>query len=234
MQDRYYFSQCSYTNVVTERGDFMTSEELKKENYKKIIDTSKKLFVEKGTKATTLIEIAREAGVAKKTVSNIFGTKNNLLFLVMDSLYMDFFVSLDKMIKNEVYQQATGLEQVMQLLVTRAKYYEKHMNCTKMIFEVEGLVIKNDLEELSCRQYLKTVEKIAGYYNEPIKKGHLDGSIKMEMDEKAINDLLFFSFGAIAQRLSNIDTNEIMVTQVNTWEIMRSVLKMVREYLEKQ
>jgi AcrR family transcriptional regulator len=54
-----------------------------------IAETARRLFLERGFDAVTVSEIAREAGVAQKTVFNHFPTKEDLFYNRMESFETD-------------------------------------------------------------------------------------------------------------------------------------------------
>lgn len=209
----------------------MTSEELKQENYQKIIHVTKQLLLENGSKSTTFVIIAKEAGVAKRTVINIFETKTNLILLTMISLIDDFYQKVEQLIESDQYLNSTGLEQIMQLLILRAKHYYDNPNLAKLIIEVEGLEVKTELEQKNCVAYLRKIDYIENYFIDPLTKGRVDGSIKKNLNEKAALQMLFFSFGVIVQRLSQINLNKTMSKYIDVKEAMRSTLNITKEFL---
>lgn len=212
----------------------MTSEEIKKANYETIIQASKELLLKKPLKETTFIDIAEASHVAKRTVINIFGTKTNLVFLVLVSVMDNMFEELGEVMESDTYRDAEGLEQIMMLLVARAKFYYKEPYFARLISDAEEFVITNDLERENFNCFLQRMDDIWRYFREPLQKGRSDGSINPNIEEKDIRTLLTFTFGAIAQRLSMMRTNAEFAENVDVMDVMRSNLSIMKHYLMNQ
>ena len=71
-----------------------------KERYRSILQTSEKLFGEKGYQGVSIEEIARTAGVSKGLVIYHFGSKENLLVNVLREETTTLFTQLDTVIQN--------------------------------------------------------------------------------------------------------------------------------------
>lgn len=209
----------------------MYSENKKGQNKEKIIDSAQKFIISRGLNCTSLEDIAGEAGVTKRTVINIFGSKTNLVYLVMIRLYDEFYEFMDEYISADRFIKQSGLEQIMDILVIRAKYYRDEPYRARLIVEVESLIPQTMEEEKSCQKYLENVDKIAEYFSNPLKKGKKDASINPYIDEEEAKRILFVAFGAVAQRLSHISVNISLSKKLEAEEVMRSTLKVIRRYL---
>ncbi len=72
-----------------------------KERYQSILQTSEKLFGEKGYQGVSIEEIARTAGVSKGLVIYHFGSKENLLVNVLREGTTTLFTQLDSAIQDQ-------------------------------------------------------------------------------------------------------------------------------------
>jgi AcrR family transcriptional regulator len=71
--------------IVVERRPLGLRERKKQRTRQLIADTARRLFVERGFDAVTVVEIARAADVAEKTVYNYFPTKEDLVYSRLES-----------------------------------------------------------------------------------------------------------------------------------------------------
>lgn len=66
----------------------------------RILDTSRELFYKRGVNSTGIDLIIAEAGIAKATLYNNFGSKEELVAKYLESLRLDFERSLEQAISN--------------------------------------------------------------------------------------------------------------------------------------
>lgn len=96
----------------------MVTRENIKNPKQRIITVCVKLFIEKGFKATTMLDIIKEADVSSGTFQNIFRTKDGVLKELIDLMFKNQFGManvLKSNIKNPVYIYA--LETAIQLAI---------------------------------------------------------------------------------------------------------------------
>lgn len=63
--------------------------------YQHILDAARRLFAERGPDDVTMAEVAREAGVARATVFNHFGSKRALVEAITEQVLENYQVQLD-------------------------------------------------------------------------------------------------------------------------------------------
>ncbi|MDD3367501.1 MAG: hypothetical protein PHP50_01255 [Lachnospiraceae bacterium] len=149
----------------------------------------------------------------------------------MVSFYEDLFDHLRSLISSEKYKKLNGLEQVMQVLIARACYVKDHPYCSMLYDEVELMVVREEIDTESCQKYLDIGASISKYFMPPLEKGKLDGSIKKDLRQEETVALLYFTFETVSQRLMRLYSNPAMGQQIDTWEIMRNTLEIIRKYL---
>lgn len=69
----------------------MITREQVKDPKRRILITCVRMFIEKGFKATTMLDIIREADVSSGTFQNIFKTKDGVLFELVDFMFKSQF-----------------------------------------------------------------------------------------------------------------------------------------------
>jgi AcrR family transcriptional regulator len=76
---------------------------------REISDAALRLFVDQGFEATTVAQIAREAGVSQRTLFRYFGTKEDLVFGARESLIGGDAGPLAALLVNTVERQPAGV-----------------------------------------------------------------------------------------------------------------------------
>jgi len=117
---------------------------------KKIFEESIKLFAQKGYKATTVREIAKEVGIQQSAIYNHFKNKEAILDAIIDNLQeshlINFFENRDP---QELYKQEKALLKKIANMFKLISYDNK----TDMLFRF-------------MMQELFTNERIRNFYNE--------------------------------------------------------------------
>lgn len=205
--------------------------EHKKSNREKIIEAALKLFSKKGIRDTTLLDIADEAKVARKTVLNIFGSKDYLIFLVMEQATAQALTNIKMIEKSREYQRMNGLDQVYRMLVARAKYLREHPYVVTLMNEAETLVAADKINMEDYRRYLKKTYWLTDVTRRALDKGIMDGSIRKDIDKDEAEIFLIVSFRAIAVRLLQIQKNKEVSKYVDVVDVIRKHLAVVKRYL---
>lgn len=134
----------------------MVSREKVKDPKKRILMVCVKMFIEKGFKATTMLDIIKEADVSSGTFQNIFKTKDGVLFDLINFMFDNQF-NMAKDISNEDPVLVYAIETSIQLAIT-----ESNENIREIYKEV---YTDNDLSELIREKTTKELIKIFKGYN---------------------------------------------------------------------
>lgn len=134
----------------------MVSREKVKDPKKRILMVCVKMFIEKGFKATTMLDIIKEADVSSGTFQNIFKTKDGVLFDLINFMFDNQF-NMAKDISNEDLVLVYAIETSIQLAIT-----ESNENIREIYKEV---YTDNDLSELIREKTTKELIKIFKEYN---------------------------------------------------------------------
>ena len=143
-----------------------------------IIEAARLLFHKYGFKKVSMDEIARGAGVTKKTIYTYFSSKEELLkYCIKEELQ-----NMRRIIENEESKQLYFMETVHQVIYNLLKY-KKNCKFLKMLFN-ESELLRND----QLKENLKIVDKEIQNY---IKK-ELNLAIQKEKIEVQNIDITTF------------------------------------------
>lgn len=141
---------------------------------KQIVDAARKLFYKFGFKKVSMDEIAREAGVTKKTVYTYFSSKEELFkYFIQEELD-----NMKKIVEDIEKEDLDFFEAVHQIIFQLIKYKNK-----RQFFKL----MKNEAEVLKSSIASKTLnlidEQIQSYIYDIVKNAMDKGYIKKENPE---------------------------------------------------
>ena len=209
----------------------MNSEERRLQNKMHIIDVAGELFAQYGVQATTIAQIAGAAGVVSRTVLYIFGTKENLVFSVMERNVELTNENMKRLIDRPDYQKQSGLEQVMQILKERAEYFFNTPQIVVLLSGVDILTRSDKIDELLIRQYFEKLNHLSRFVDRALERGISDGSIRSNLNRKEANICLLYSFRATLLRLVQIRCNDKMHKCMDTEVVLTQEFNVIRYYL---
>lgn len=209
----------------------MNSEERRLQNKMHIIDVAGELFAQYGVQATTIAQIAGAAGVVSRTVLYIFGTKENLVFSVMERNVELTNENMKRLIDRPDYQKQSGLEQVMQILKERAEYFFNTPQIVVLLSGVDILTRSDKIDELLIRQYFEKLNHLSRFVDRALERGISDGSIRSNLNRKEANIYLLYSFRATLLRLVQIRCNDKMHKCMDTEVVLTQEFNVIRYYL---
>ena len=163
---------------------------MKQEKLDSILDTAKKMFARYGLQKTSLEEVARMARVAKATIYNYFGSKDQVYLEVLRR-EMD---EIEEKISSSVSQEVLPVDKLTTFVKAKFRYMRKAINILNLDREgIEKLLpsaesIRNELFE-------REVDIIHSILKDGVEKGVFH-----------LNDLLLTS-RAIAHALKGFELN---------------------------
>lgn len=129
----------------------------KTEKQRSVVETSIKMFAEKGYANTSTAEIARAAGVSEGTIFKHFGTKDHLLLSIIVPFVNDFFPVMAKEVLNDTLSENTkSFEQFLRdLLKNRVAF----ITANKEIFQVfiKEVIYREELKRELVPYFTKLV-----------------------------------------------------------------------------
>ena len=96
----------------------MTIKHNNKSAKERILSTCVQMFIEKGFKQTTMLDIIKEANVSAGTFQNIFRTKDGVLLALVEFMFENQFSIARSTIKNENGILIYAIETAIQLAIT--------------------------------------------------------------------------------------------------------------------
>jgi AcrR family transcriptional regulator len=163
---------------------------MKQEKLDSILDTAKKMFARYGLRKTSVDEVARMARVAKATIYNYFGSKDQVYLEVLRR-EMD---EIEEKISSSVSQEVLPVDKLTTFVKAKFRYMRKAINILNLDREgIEKLLpsaesIRNELFE-------REVNIIHSILKDGVEKGVFH-----------LNDLLLTS-RAIAHALKGFELN---------------------------
>lgn len=141
---------------------------------KQIVDAARKLFYKFGFKKVSMDEIAREAGVTKKTVYTYFSSKEELFkYFIQEELD-----NMKKIVEDIEKEDLDFFEAVHQIIFQLIKYKNKRQFFKLMTNEAE--VLKSSIASKSLNLI---DEQIQSYIYDIVKNAMDKGYIKKENPE---------------------------------------------------
>lgn len=199
----------------------MTPEERKALNRKKILEASIALFTEKSIRETTISQIAKAAGVVDKTVLNIFGSKNNLVFATMRCVAEIATDQTQQCVDSQEYCSLNGVGQVMRILKERARILQEKPQLIFLLNQAESLVATNSLGGDVLETYMQNLEYLTRRIDAAINKGISDGSIRKDLDREQAHVALVTSFRATLQHCVHVKLNDQLQEYIDVHQILQ-------------
>ncbi len=143
----------------------------KRRNRERIIEAARKLFLEKGIYGTTMIDIATEAGVERRTLYNYY---ENMELLAVE-LQVEYMLAL-KDAWVEVEKSQTGFEQARALLTSYCDYCIANPDLVNYTVQFDHYFRKS-YENEDYERFMKDYISGSNVFLSALKKGLADGSI---------------------------------------------------------
>lgn len=122
----------------------------KEERRKQILDTAIKVFVEKGYKASTTLEIAKKANISEVTLFRYFSSKQEIFLEGVKPILLG---TLEDSI--DVSNHFNSKEKLEYILYERIRFISEHYKIVKLILMEAPL-----LEELGKENFMEKILKI--------------------------------------------------------------------------
>ncbi|MBS3758870.1 MAG: TetR/AcrR family transcriptional regulator [Desulfobacterales bacterium] len=144
---------------------------------KRVINSAIALFAENGFNDTSMLQIARRAGVAEGTVYEYFRSKQNLL------------ISIPNEKLGELYDHISGntLENEIREIISKLfRFYNDEKNYTTILV----LMLRTN-KAFHRSEGIQIIEKIFNVMKDIITRGQAEGVFKPDLDMDLCQDLLF-------------------------------------------
>jgi len=133
-----------------------------------LIDTSERLFLERGYDGTSIIDIIETAKIAKGTFYYHFGSKEELLDGVINKTIVGLEEELGRILEMKNKDPAEKLNEAINLILSTFVSRDKIIN---YLYDVKNAIWLNKLNAIAIFRLAPTIALIIG---EGIKKGRFD------------------------------------------------------------
>jgi len=154
-----------------------------------ILDAAKKRFARFGVKKTTMDEISGDAGVSKKTVYEIFRSKDELFV----SLFIRETLRVRKLFLKKVAHIDDPLEKFVQLFRVASNYFRQESFWVQVLKDEDGLYAPFLKEKYRQQVEEGILEIIAGILKQGIAKGEV-----RPLDTHTLSYFLFKLFQSVS------------------------------------
>jgi len=156
------------------------------ETKERIIVESSNLFKRYGIRSITMDQIAENLGISKRTIYEIFGTKDDLL-----NACIDYGMKEDEKVSKEIMKNSAN---IIEAFLTHIKKNIDTMNSISPLFMLDAMkfhskVFKNKMKEREMSAYNHIIDFI--------KTGKADGYFKPQINEDIVSKLIIEQFKII-------------------------------------
>lgn len=190
---------------------------LMEERKKEVIDTAKKLFLEKGLNNVTMNDIMNEAGLSKATMYRYYDSIHPIAFEVEYEMLQEIFSDL-KLID---IANRNGGEVIKEILLTMVDKFTQHIKAYRYISMFDSLYSDQYPNDDLSQEYDKVIQSI-------IDANTSGERVKDQFNEALTYVSVIFAYlQKLAHRKEIIDKGEIDVI-----ERLNIVRKMIRKLLK--
>lgn len=154
-----------------------------------IIEKTSEMFVMHGIKSVRMDDIAQTLGVSKRTLYEMFGDKEELLYLCMSS-----FLEKQRMNVNELVRSAASiLESILHGFLNMMQYSDVNnriMNNLQKFYPTVFQRIHKECGEVGRTNFRNAIHRC-------VEEGYLDEKFNMDL---AITVLYYTAMGVVARR----------------------------------
>lgn len=162
----------------------MTAQKTKTVKQQKIIETSIKLFAEKGFANTSTAEIAKMAEVSEGTIFKHYGTKDKLLLSIILPFVRDSLPSMASEVFSEILTENTTFEQFIRaFLKNRIDFFAENRELFRVF--IKEIIYKDELRKEIFPHVIKNITPL---FNRMVSEFKQNG----ELIDKPTDQVLIF------------------------------------------
>lgn len=142
----------------------MTKEEMHPEAYEKLVNSIEELLLTQGLKATTMDSIAASLQMSKRTLYEIFGSKNEMIYSVLEASHKRHGAEL-----KEIFTQSSN---VMEGLLRGFLYHRDEMRKVNVGFFRDLDSLFADARDHSTFHKTEALNRFLPVYEKGVKQGY--------------------------------------------------------------
>ncbi|MCX7810355.1 MAG: TetR/AcrR family transcriptional regulator [Leptospiraceae bacterium] len=186
---------------------------------RKIFQAAIKVIAEQGYHNTRISDIAKEAGVAYGLVYHYFGSKENIMFIILDEVTKKFSEKIEKIDSENIH--------TLEKLARISDYMFDTYLASKEIIQ---LLVREIIKEPNINKDKLIAERILDKISYIIENGKRKKEIYSFIEPKILT-LVFF--GSIQMLLTSLVTNYYPIEENNKTQVIKKFKKQIRGMLYK-
>jgi TetR/AcrR family fatty acid metabolism transcriptional regulator len=186
---------------------------------RKIFQAAIKVIAEQGYHNTRISDIAKEAGVAYGLVYHYFGSKENIMFIILDEVTKKFSEKIEKIDSENIH--------TLEKLARISDYMFDTYLASKEIIQ---LLVREIIKEPNINKDKLIAERILDKIIYIIENGKRKKEIYSFIEPKILT-LVFF--GSIQMLLTSLVTNYYPIEENNKTQVIKKFKKQIRGMLYK-
>lgn len=199
----------------------------KTHNKAAIIEAAEKLFIKKGFENTSIDDVAKEAGLTKRTLYQYFLSKEDLFYAVA--------VKGGKLLtfayENAFDEGKTALEKIRQGNMAYLQFYEDYLG----MFRILNYQPANQ-QNCAASPHFREIELLNAnrmrHFANLMEEGKADGSINPNLDMKKAVFFAFFSAFSLLYTVSSTDKSVWNMLQLDENEFLRFSFDLLTDALK--
>jgi AcrR family transcriptional regulator len=215
------------------RGDFLKMEKiLSKREQNKVqkkaafIDAAERLFIQKGFENTSIDEVAKEAGLTKRTLYQYFNSKEDLFYAVTvegaRQLYSSFSEAISK--------GNSALEKIRLTNQAYLHFYKEYLGMFRLL-NYQPANMQNSMASPHFRELGMLNGIRMQHLADIVALGRTDGSINPDLDMKKAVFFAFFSGFSLLFTVSAADKSMWEMLQMDEDEFIQFCFNMYSDAL---
>lgn len=154
----------------------------------KLIDAAQKLFIEKGFDSASIDEVARKAGLTKRTLYQYFNSKEDLFFAVTLEGAKQLFLAYEQAMSGG----SSALEKISLGNAAYLRFYTENTGMFRLM-NYAPANLQSSTASPHYQEIRKLDDKRMKYFMQLVAKGKSDGSINPKLDTTKAVFFAFFS-----------------------------------------
>lgn len=164
---------------------------------KHIVDSARELFITSGFIATNMEDVAKYAGIHRRTLYGYFKCKDELYYTVLNQFQKE---KADFLIES-IEQHQDEYDRLFAMGMAFYRYFEKQPEVLRFQLYLDYVDIKmQNLPEYIWKEYTSYNDKIIALLEDTIKKGEIRGKLARVEHIGSFLSAFFFSIRAVLNR----------------------------------
>lgn len=167
-----------------------------------ILEAALELFGKKGIDYTSVEDVAKQAGVGPATIYRYFETKAELAISSAVLYWQRTAGRYVGRLETAAYREASGKEQVAQLMGLFTEIFEKEFDFLKFLYEFDTFVMKYQIPQERLAEYEAGILNLKPYVTEALTKGLADGTLSFAYGVEEVYFSLMHTLLSLMQKLA--------------------------------